>query len=304
MQVRVCPKCGRENKPTNTLCANCYATIENVPVSVVKDKPAPVVPPVRPKPAPTARPDVTAPKAAGPAVADQSERTREVPPPNPYAPPMQTPRPAPYPMQFREEKKSDKTGAGIIAFLVLLVVCAIGYTGWWFYSYFTRPLNPDEVVQRLSDPLVVSDFNKLKKYLSQSTIDAIVKKYGSEQEAAKQMKGNIFNSSIARLNGQKTQTGKTTYENENTALVEIIQPENEARNMRQLLGRDVTLQVVVVRENKQWKVDVVETVHRWVPIFEEAIKKQFESQFKSSFPQQGGTGFPQQGAPAFPQSPR
>ena len=213
MQVIVCPKCGRENQPTSASCFNCYKALAGV-VPTESTKTNEAVPVVQPRPRPTTARTSTpspGPPASGPApLAGQplspdpapfagpppqgqsicvvNDRTREMAPPSPSGPPPGTYAPARAEYPARKEK--DRVGTGLAIFLVLLVVGSLGACGWYFYSCFTRPLTPVEVVERLSDPVVASDWNKLKKYLSKSTVSSLVAHYGSEDQVALHIKHN------------------------------------------------------------------------------------------------------------------
>lgn len=281
MQVKKCPKCGAENKHTNTLCCKCYVSIENAPISIVDDKPVPklIKKAVQPPKETSENPEGIEKRPE----AKTNISSTTIQNPYPSAPSVPVPQPQ-YANSFSEKKKTDKTGIGVAAVMIALALCAVAYIGWWFYSYYTKPLQPADVVLRLSDPLVMGNYNTLKKYLSQSTNNALLAKYGSEQGVSRYLKANLLNNIAVNGYGRRIQTGETTYENKDTALVEIVQPPDKKAKMSQLLGRDFKIQFVVVREDGQWKVNVIETSRRLEMLCEEAMRKQY-GQFGMRVPQ-------------------
>lgn len=256
MQVRVCPKCGAENGRSYVKCGKCYTSLLNAPLTDGNGGGS------------TAQQPSQTPVSVG---APSQGTANETPRPNPYGS-AGAERPT-YPMRDRE--KPDRVGAAFLAVMVAIVLGGLGYGAWWFYAYFTRPLTPAEVVQRLSDPIVTGSYEKLKPYLSRGTIEALIKQNGSEKAAAEKINSKIMGIGGYNPFAKNIETGKTTYEGKNVALVEILVPLREEQRMHELLGNDFKLQMICVREDNKWKLDIVQFGARLEARLEKAMEKKY-----------------------------
>jgi hypothetical protein len=166
----------------------------------------------------------------------------------------------------RQEVKSG--GSPVVWVMVLIVLAALGAGGWWF---FTKSLPPDQVVQKLCDPAYNGSYDKMKPYLSKSSISMIVAQFGSEEKAAKEMGYSLKKMGAAA--DQKLETGKVTYEGNGTALVEIVPPKEQAGQMKQLFGNDMKFVIVTIKEDNAWKIDLPQTSAKMQTQLMNAIQK-------------------------------
>jgi len=235
-----------ENKPDKASCSGCYVSLEGVTPTEAKEKPAPV----------KAQPSVQQPPAAqplapsGPAVGGETPGPNYGPPPN-YGPAPGGPS---YSYGPTNEKRTSPIKPGVnwgaIVFVILLVGAA-GFAGWWF---FLKPSGPEAVVQRMLDASKQGDWDTFKSCFSQSTISALSFAPGGEEGMKQSFKSG---------QDDVDKIMQTTYENDgNTAIIVV-----ETTASRLPAGkRDQEL--VVLRENGQWRVDLISSMAR-------AMKKMF-----------------------------
>lgn len=182
MQVRVCPKCKAQNRPTSAACSNCYASLESVPVTEG------TAPPVATSAAPRA------PRAAAP--------TRQTRPPHqagvpgqtqmgtPVAPPPGMPMPPGAQMPpgaYQMAPPPKKSPAGLILLIVFVAALAIG--GMMFVAMKSGLLRPEP--RPTEDPAKVTiafleakrseDLAKCEPYLSSRSIKIIKNTLSSPQ---------------------------------------------------------------------------------------------------------------------------
>lgn len=239
MEVRICPKCGAENKDTNVTCSSCYASLEGGALAESRKKDEPTA-------APQPRPSV--------------ERVT----------PVFNNAPAPI------QKKSAPTGIVI----ALIIILGGALAGWWF---FLRPAGPEQVVRRFAEASNSGDYQKIKPFLSKSTVSMIESMPGAEQgltrglQMSHKMKGDKASAGVKILN--------TTYEggDNGTAIVEA-EPLDKTGIPA---GMDPKQEIVLVREGKEWKVDLMATMQRMM-----------QKMFKGGMP--GGFGRPPAGRPMRP----
>lgn len=236
MQVKVCPKCGAENRPDKAACSGCYSSLEGVPETEGKPKPASTGPAAE-------RPTTEGPPAAQPLGGIGS------PAPNPnYAPPG---GPSTYrPPTFNERSQPIKQGPnwGAIVLVVLLIAGA-AFAGWWF---FLKPAGPEKVVQQMIDASKAGDYEKMKACFSQSTINMIQMTPGGEEAAKQSLQGKSSRQYDGKITG-------VTYDDKNSSLAYVaLEPANKA----QLPPGMTSVEVVCSKENGQWKVDLMGTTMR------------------------------------------
>ena len=245
MKVKVCPKCGSENKETNESCSSCYASLAEVELTESTKEPM-VVPPAPAKPA-------EPPKAQTPAAPPQAPASPYGPPPGPIA------RPAGYTPMYRERAAPVRRGssAGLIVFILILLAGGAA-AGWWF---FLRPPSPGEVVQRFAAAAQGNDPEKIKSYLSQSTMNmpGFAEGFARGQELAAKNPKPKDDVDV------RVKILSTVYEGaeKNTAIV-TFEPEDKSKIPA---GADPKQEVVLVKEEGKWKIDLMATAQRAIRKF-------------------------------------
>jgi hypothetical protein len=246
MQVKVCPKCGAENKPDKASCSGCYSSLEGVVETEAKARPAP-----EPN-----RPQAQAPPAAQPL--SGSPLTGPATPAGPtpadnYTPPPGAPSPYGAPMTF-PEKRSAPVSRGTNWIAIVLVVVLLGgaaYGGWWYYT--NKIMGPDKIVQRFLDAAKAGDYEKMKACLTQSFINKIQAVPGGEEKVKADLP-----SQISKMDGNIT---GVTYDEKNSSLAYVAV---EVSSKQQLPPGMTSLDMVCSKENGRWKVDLEATGARLV----------------------------------------
>ena len=234
MQVKVCPKCGSENKADKASCSGCYASLESVAPTEAKERPAPV----QTQPAAQRPPAAQPLSSSGPAGAGAPAPNHR--PPSTYGPSFNERRSAPV---------KNGLNWGAIVFVVLLLGGA-AFAGWWF---FLKPASPEAVVQKFIDANKVGDYDALKSCLCQTNIAAIGRLPGGEEATRQKMKqggggGQQIDADIVN----------STYENSGAIAVVEVRPKDQ----KQLPPGVTTTEVVLVQEDGKWKIDMGATVMR------------------------------------------
>ena len=247
MKVKVCAKCGAENKESNESCSSCYASLAGVEFTESTKEPM-VLPPAAQRPA--------------------EPRKAETPAPTAQTPPAGGPGGAPsYTPIYRERPAPVKQGSSVALIVVILILLAGGAAaGWWF---FLRTPSPGEVVQRFVAASEGNDPEKIKSYLSQSTLNmpGFAEGFARGKElAAKHSK------STQPTKGQEVRVKilGTVYEgaDKNTAIV-TCEPEDKSKIPA---GMNAKQEIVLVKEEGKWKIDLMATIQR---AFAGAMKKGF-----------------------------
>ena len=263
MQVKVCAKCGAENKETNDSCSSCYASLADA--RTAESTKEPIVLPPEPAERPERRPTETPTPAA------------QMPPPGP---PVAT---STYSPPFRERPAPVKQGSSAGVIIVILILIAAGAAaGWWF---FLRAPSPGEVVQAFFKASKGADVEKVKSYLSSSTLNMPGFADGFQR-------GFEFASKNRQSQGGKKDDAdvrifQTTYEgsDKNTAVV-MCEPTGQSIVSS---GTGGTIDIVLVKEEGKWKIDMMATAQRmFQKMMGEAGKKGFKmprgKQFRSKRP--------------------
>lgn len=248
MQVKVCPKCGAENKPDKASCSGCYSSLEGVVETEAKARPAPEPTQPQAQAPPPAQPLGQSP-LSGPATP-----TGPTPADN-YAPPPGAPSPYGAPMTFPERRSAPASRGpnwGAIA-LVIVLLAGAGFGGWWAYNKFFKP-SPEAVVQKMIDATKAGDYDMLKSCLSQSSVSMMSMSVGEDEQAAReQMKKSAGKDPATKITG-------TTYEDDGkTAVVSMESTKPLPAGMPASMK---TTEMVLLREEGQWKVDLVATSAR------------------------------------------
>ena len=263
-QVKICPKCGTENKSDNNACVACFTSLTAVPTTL-SDKPEPTyTPPAEAPSAPEPTPITQGPPGPG--------ATREMPSSGPIPGGPIIPPPGTYAPQ------RTKSGAGAVVgwIIAIVVIGGLAFGGWWF---FMKPASPDQVVQQWIDAQMKQDVDKIISVTSKVDLDA----EGGEQVVKgelEKMKG--VPGAFSTVTGK---TGTVRYEGEDTALVEVALEGPTADRLAIRMGADYKPKVVTVREDGKWKISLRETVKRMRDDALERIRAN------------GGSAFPGGGAP-------
>lgn len=243
MQVRVCPKCGAENRPDRASCSNCYTSLEAVAETEAKPRPVPTQPRAEAPNQPVSASPLTGPAVtAGPTPADN------------YAPPPGAPSPYGPPPSFERRLAPTSRGPNWIAIILTIVILAgAGCGGWWAYNKFVKP-SPEAVIQKMIDAAKEGDYDKFKSCLSQDSISLMNMQVGENEEAARAaMKRSASNEQTAKITG-------TTYEDGGkTAVVSMVSTKPLPAGMPESMK---TTEMVLLREDGQWKLDLKSTMAR------------------------------------------
>lgn len=275
MQVKTCPKCGFENKPTNATCSKCYAVLENVPLTEGTQAGQPVIPAggavaARPPraPAQTQVPQ-SQPGASGPNV---NVTTTVAPPPPPqYAG-------QPYPgapgnpndqIRITIGPPHRKPYALIIVPLVILFLAGAALVMRVAMKPPKPKVPPDKVVVNFLAAKKSGKFVRCKPYLSADSIDLIEKKF-----SGRQMKSAGLTQKDAEqwfFFSQHPTPNELTYCNVTATVVE--DKENKRDDIayvhvsldsgeKELLMFMTESDWVLVQEGPEWKVDLQQSSAR------------------------------------------
>lgn len=240
MLIKLCPKCGLENRLGKASCSGCYASLEGVPETEGKERPA-----VTPRP-PAQRPPST-PQPLG-----QSRPPGEMPDASSMPPPGAPPS---YGPTFNERRPPVKQGPNWGAIiLVILLLAGAAFGGWWF---FLKTPSPESVVRKYMDANTAGDYDAVKSCLRQDEVVALENRPGGEQAARERMKQGAGRN----MGGDVL---KTTYENSGSLAVVEIKPKDQSGMPPGITSVDALL----VQEDGKWKIDLKATGMR-------AIKKAF-----------------------------
>jgi len=250
MKVKVCPKCGSENKETNESCSSCYASI--VDVELVESTKEPIVLPPAPPP-----------KPAQPRAAQAAPRSAQEPPGPPPGPAGH----AGYTPAYSERRAPTRrrSSAGLVV-LVLILAAGGAVAAWWF---FLRQPSPGEVLQRFFSACEARDTEKAKSFLSKSSLSIpgmaegfskgfsaarkTAQAHGKQEEAAIRVLATAYA-------GAESKTAIVTWEPRDKSDVPA--------------GMDARFDWVLVKEEGGWKIDLLESSRRMMQkLFGEALKK-------------------------------
>lgn len=254
-QVKICPKCGMENKSENAACAACFTSLTAVPTTLSD------------KLEPTSAPAVETPATPAPGQ-PESYVTREMPstavPGSPIGVPMGGYASPP--------RQKSVAGAAIGWLIAILVIGGLAFGGWWFLM---KPASPDQVVKQLIDASKAKNVDQVMALLCKDDIDQM-----GGQDAARKAMGNS-NSLMPASSTEEVKLGTVTYEGEDTALVEVVPSAKDSETMKAQMGADYKFCIVAKREDGRWKVSLQETGKRLMADF-----------FKAAAKKRGGLGMP------------
>lgn len=241
MQVKICPKCGTENKDQNACCANCYASLDGV-ASTLSSKPD--------------EPVVVKKKAEEPV---QPSAYEAPPPPSQH-------RPTPYSNFERERLTPLPRRSPVGSIIKFLVIAALlgggGYAGW---QYFAKPESPKECVRQFLNAFQQGDYNAIRPRLTSASIQLIKTQYGSEDAAASKLK-----EAASQVGSANPMANLTVYdgvsEGPDKSWVEV-----EPGTGRSPLGLKPGL--VLLREEGRWKIDFPATEAQMITNIANVLKQ-------------------------------
>ncbi len=183
MQVKVCPKCGAENRDASAACSNCYTSLEGVALT----ESAKAAQPVAAAPA-VPRPPITTPSPASTQQPPAPTQQMSGPPRQMPGGHQQTQMGAPGPPPGMPQRLPDgayttapkRSAAPIIAFVVVIVLAALGGVGYLAVGQLgagkTEPIpteQPDKVVLALLEAKKTHEIAKVQPYFTQRSLDRI-----------------------------------------------------------------------------------------------------------------------------------
>jgi hypothetical protein len=134
---------------------------------------------------------------------------------------------------------------GVIALVIVLIVGAGAFAGWWF---LLRSPGPECVVQRFIDSANAGDCDRMLSHLTRKSARNLVKESGGKEglKRAMQEGGELVGSKVSRA----------TYRNGGkAALVKMELKTKEGSTVR-----SDTTDIVMVREGGRWKIDMDATI--------------------------------------------
>lgn len=108
-------------------------------------------------------------------------------------------------------------------------------------------------MQRFIDASKAGDYEKIKACLSQSFLDKMSRMPGGEEA----MKNGLKQSAGQNSGGT---VGKTTYENDGATAVVEVKPDDKAQLPPGMTG----VEMVLIKEEGQWKIDLETTGKRMI----------------------------------------
>lgn len=271
MQVKVCPKCGWENKIVNASCSNCFAKLDDVVPTEAKEKPqvstTPAQAPNPPQPSQLqAAPMNNTASDGGGLAAGQTPPSYRNPDAVPGGPGQNGPSgPSSYGAPFQERRPvpppPKKSGAGgIITAIIILVVLGVGgYFGW---QYYVKSRGPEAVVQKMMDAGKNGDYDGYKACLNSRSIEQlnmVIQMIPGGEEALKKRIKEKSGESIGNTEGRIVGVEYDETNNNNSALVKV-QPTDSSK----LPPGIKEVEIVCDKEDGEWKIDMVSTGQRMI----------------------------------------
>lgn len=273
--MKKCSKCGAENKDDSSACFNCFAALDDAKSAGASSTPA------EPR-------RVAQPQSAQPVDPADDESTGEPQPlggeeegpvstvgqplnagaqgPSPYGPPR-TPR-----LEGISREPVKKSGVGsAIAVLVVLIVLAAGAFAAW--KYIILPRGPVMAVRTFINASSSNDMEAMKNSLSEGS-QAMFQMAAAMGGAGRM---NMMGGSGEKMEEGKQFTLKLGSMESKSAKV-LLKPGPEAAGEFNSTSLPETfkdgLPIVVVKEDKGWKVDLMGTAAAMAgPMMQEMMKR-------------------------------
>lgn len=177
MQVKVCPKCRAQNRPTTAACAHCYASLEDV--AVTESSAPPVRTQARPKPSKQAARTATAPPPAATQQMKAPQQTQM------GAATMGPPPGMPPHHGITPVKRRSMAGViALVVFLVLIVCAGLGFAVVESGIFKPKPRptgSPASEALKFLEAKKSGDLAQVKPYLSRHSIDMLNNTFGTRQ---------------------------------------------------------------------------------------------------------------------------
>ena len=162
-----------------------------------------------------------------------------------------------------------------VIILLLLIIGGGAFAGWWF---FIKAPTPEQVVQRLVNAAKAEDLEGVKSCFTKASLELVKNLPGGEDAFAKSVTGNAGlgnDVSVGKI-------GPAVYEGEDRALVEI-EPEQKS-TLPAGPDIDIKSEMVLLREDGRWKIDLEQTVQHMMRRSMDALK----NRPKKALPKGGG----------------
>lgn len=300
MQVKVCPKCKAENRPTNAACSSCYTSLENVAVTESAAPPPARTQAVPAAPRPPRPPRPTAPPAPTQQMqAPQQTQMGTLPPPPPGMPPG---------MQFQVTPVKTGPSGGVIALIIFLFVVIFG--GGIYYAVTKSGLlkgepmptePPEKAAIGYLEAKKTHDMSKVEPFLSKRSIELVHKAFSDRQSqsagfgrkdaeemhifgatpTAEEMEGRTITASVMKgdeYSDDRTAVVLVALDRKHDAQPSQPQPlvppgatpppqaqqqEEKKVDFSKLFDTGpIEVQYVMVAEDGKWKVDIAQTDSR------------------------------------------
>ena len=160
---------------------------------------------------------------------------------------------------MRPIKQGPNVGGNVLAIIVL---AAAAFAGWWF---LLKPKTPEQVVNAFIAAARAGDVEKVKTCVSSASRAEL-----DESGAAEGLKRSFQkNPNTKESDEEKVKIGETTFEGGSKALVEVMPTEPAAASA---VG-GMKVQMVLIKEEGQWRIDSKQTQDLMIKRVMEEIKK-------------------------------
>ena len=176
--------------------------------------------------------------------------------------------PSPGPAMPSSAPVRQGSSAGMII-IILIIIAGAAFAGWWFLMRGGG--GPEATIDRFVAAVKAGNFEGMKSTLSKSSTSMFAMIPGGEKAA---MEGMKRDSSVANI-----KVIKTTYEGENA----IVEVEEVGKKPSGMAGMGGPTELVLIKEDGQWKIDLMATGARAMQKMQEKMK---------NMPMPGGPGGP------------
>lgn len=274
MQVKTCPKCGFENKPTNATCSKCYAALENVPLTEGTQASQPVIAAggAAARPASASSSPQAPPAQQGQPGANTNVTTTVAPPPPPQYPGQSYPGAPGNPneqIRITIGPPDRKPYALIIVPLVIVLLVGAALVLRVSMKPPKPKVPPDKVVLNLLAAKKSGKFVRCRPYLSADSIHMIETKFSDKQARSagfdqKEVEKMFFfavhptPTELTYCNATATVVVDEKNKRDDLAYVHVSLDPGES----ELLIFMTESEWVLVQEGPEWKVDLALSAKR------------------------------------------